>query len=98
MLSPERAYCLFRLGRLEEALEVARGGREQALEVARPGGSTVDGSKRTSALLHLEAQVETRSGCHHLDILACAVRCSTCVPFVRWLNVKLPDTCVALPI
>ncbi|CAM9427818.1 unnamed protein product [Laminaria digitata] len=55
VLSPERAYCLFRLGRLEEALEVARGGR-----------SSVDGGKRASALRHLEAQALYRLG-HHAD-------------------------------
>ncbi|CAM9248188.1 unnamed protein product, partial [Hapterophycus canaliculatus] len=49
-LSPERAYCLFQLGRLEEALEVARGG------VSGAGSGGVDGRKRTSALRHLEAQ------------------------------------------
>lgn len=46
VLSPERAYCLFRLARLEEALEVARG-----------GAGSVEGSKRVRALRHLEAQV-----------------------------------------
>eukprot|EP00752_Nemacystus_decipiens_P006034 g5448.t2 len=53
VLSPERAYCLFRLGRLEEALEVARGG----------AGSVAE-SKRVRALRHLEAQVLYRLGRH----------------------------------
>ncbi|CAN0498798.1 unnamed protein product, partial [Ectocarpus sp. 8 AP-2014] len=54
VLSPERAYCLFRLGRLEEALEVSRA-----------GGSGVSGggdSKRSRALRHLEAQVRRADG------------------------------------
>ncbi|CAN0220394.1 unnamed protein product, partial [Scytosiphon promiscuus] len=49
-LSPERAYCLFRLGRLEEALEASRGG------VSNASSGGVDGAKRASALRHLEAQ------------------------------------------
>lgn len=47
MLSPERAYCLSRLGRLEEALEVARG-----------GAGSMEGGNRARALRHLEAQVD----------------------------------------
>lgn len=46
-LSPERAYCLFRMERLEEALDVARS-----------SGGTVEGSKRVNALRQLEAQVQ----------------------------------------
>lgn len=47
LLSPERAYCLFRMERLEEALDVARS-----------SGGTVEGSKRVNALRQLEAQVQ----------------------------------------
>ncbi|CAN0007398.1 unnamed protein product, partial [Ectocarpus fasciculatus] len=56
VLSPERAYCLFRLGRLEEALEVSRAA----------GGSISGGgdSKRARALRHLEAQALYRLGRH----------------------------------
>lgn len=45
-LSPERAYCLFRLERLDEALNVTREKKSGA-----------GGGKRVRALRHLEAQV-----------------------------------------
>lgn len=50
LLAPERAYCLFRLQRLEEAVDVARGAVK---------ANTVDslGEKRVRALRHVEAQV-----------------------------------------
>ncbi|CAN0225353.1 unnamed protein product [Pylaiella littoralis] len=53
LLSPERAYCLFRLDRLEEALDASRGGT-----------NGVRGGKRARALRHLEAQVLYRLGRH----------------------------------
>ncbi|CAM9537632.1 unnamed protein product [Ectocarpus sp. 6 AP-2014] len=56
VLSPERAYCLFRLGRLEEALEVSRAGESS--------GSGGGDSKRARALRHLEAQALYRLGRH----------------------------------
>ncbi|CAM9329917.1 unnamed protein product [Ascophyllum nodosum] len=54
LLSPERAYCMFRLGRLEEALDVAREG----------GRSMAGDTRRTNALRHLEAQALYRLGMH----------------------------------
>lgn len=60
-LAPERAYCLFRLERHEDALEVAR---------SAGGIGSFDGTRRGKALAHLEAQVVC---CRRWWRLLCAI-------------------------